>query len=107
MARAHALTRLIARATDPQIRNRLLAMIRQPTGPVTWPSFPTDIVTRLQFMFQPGARALDEAMQEAPGLIRNARARWLLECGRDHMVPRDRSDPCHPANAPPPVGGGG
>lgn len=99
-ARWQALLALVRRAEDQNVQGRLLALVRAPVGPQTWPDVAADLLFHLDFMPDPGARQLSAAIQASPHLVRHGLAAWHLRCGQAHARPRERSDPCHPANAP-------
>jgi hypothetical protein len=104
-ARVAAVYRLTQRAVDAPIRERLVAIARRPVGPPAWPDLPSDFVTALRFMPWEGAELLRSEINSAPALLQNPRARWLLECGMGgDRPPVPASDPCHPGNAPRPIG---
>jgi hypothetical protein len=105
-ARWRALVDLVRRATDPQIHTRLLAIARQPVGPPAWPDLPADLIADLAHQLGEGGKLLDREIVSAPNLIGHPLARWLVECGREvDPLPRPPTDPCHPLNAPPRIGG--
>lgn len=104
-ARVAALDRLVERATEPGVRGRLLALARQPRGPDSWPDLPVDLVKRFEFRSSSGSQALEAEVLAAPDQLAHPRARWEVECGRGHEIPRGLDDPCHPANAPPRIDG--
>jgi hypothetical protein len=104
-ARWEALSQLTRAGTAPEVRARLLVMLRRPAGPPAWPNLPSDVVAEMIYMPWEGARLLDAELLAAPDRVRNPLAHWLVECGRSPEGPPLLStDPCHPQNAPPRIG---
>lgn len=100
-ARAQALMHLLHRAEDPAIRARLVALIRSPVGPPGWENLPDDVLEQLRYMPGEGPRLVDAEVMGSPERLQNPRARWLVQCGRGHPIPRAPGDPCLPGRAPP------
>lgn len=106
-ARWQALLHLLRRAEDPSIRGRLVALIRSPVGPPGWENLPDEVIDHLQYMPGEGPRLVDTEVMGSPERLQNPRARWLVQCGRGHPIPRPPGDPCLPGRAPPRIPPGG